>query len=67
MGIAFMCQPAGDILPGSAHVGESPSTPLLFPRLKKFAAANLDVKNLSSVTLLHYTGPKKVKPPPIIK
>ena len=61
--IGSMCQPACEILPGSAHVGESLPTPLLFPRLKKFAAANLDVMNLSSVTLLHYTGPKKVKPP----
>ena len=63
MGIEFMCQPTGEILPGSAHVGASLSTPLLFPRLKKFAAANLNVKNLSSVTLLEYTWPKKVKPP----
>ena len=63
MAIEFMCQPAGDILPGSANVGESPSTPLISPRLKKFAAANMDVKNLSPVTLLHYTGPIKVKPP----
>ena len=54
---------AGEILPGSDHVAESPSTPLIFPRFKKFGAANLDVKNLTSVTLLHYTGPKKVKPP----
>ena len=64
MAIEFMChcQPAGEILPGSDHVAESPSTPLIFPRLKKFAAANVDVKNLSSVSLLHYSGPKKVKP-----
>ena len=63
MAIKFMCQPAGDILPGSANVGESPSTPLIILRPKKFAAANLDVKNLSPVTLLNYTGPKKVKSP----
>ena len=63
MAIKFMCQPADEILPGSANVGESPSTPLIIPRPKKFAAANLDVKNLSPVTLLNYTGPKKVKPP----
>ena len=63
MAIEFMCLPAGEILPGSDHVAESPSTPLIFPRLKKFAAANVDVKNLSSVSLLHYSGPKKFKPP----
>ena len=61
--IDFMCQPTVDILPGSANVGESPSTPLVIPRLQKFAAASLYVKNVSPVTLLHYTGPKKVKPP----
>ena len=65
MAIKFMCQPADEILPGSANVGESPSTPLIIPRPKKFAAANLDVKNLSPVTLLNYTGPKKVKSPPL--
>ena len=63
MAIKFMCQPAGDILPGSANVGESHSTPLIIPRPNKLAAANLDVKNLSPVTLLNYTGPKKVKSP----
>ena len=63
MAIKFMCQPAGEISSGSANVGESPSTPLIIPRPKKFAPANLDVKNLSPVTLLNYTGPKKVKPP----
>ena len=63
MAIQFMCQPAGEILPGSDHVAESPSTPLIFPRLKKFTAANVDVNNLSSGSLLHYSGPKKVKPP----
>ena len=62
MAIEFTCQAAGEILPGSAHVAESPSTPLLFPRLNKFAAANLDVKNLFSVTLLHFTVPKKDQP-----
>ena len=60
--IGSMCQPACEILPGSAHVGEFLPIPLLFPRLKKFAASNLDVKYLFSVTLLHFTGPKKDKP-----
>ena len=37
MVIEFMCQPAGEMLQWSAHVGEIPSTLLIFLRLKKFA------------------------------
>lgn len=62
MATQFICDhhPAGDNIAGPAQ----DSSPVLhIPHLKKFQAVCTSLSNLSSVTLLHYTGPIKINPP----
>ena len=59
-----MCQRAGEILPGSANVGESPSLPWSFPDSRSSPLLTwmwrIYIQLLCGTI---YTGPKKVKPP----
>ena len=63
MALQFLCNPSGDILPESVCSEET--SPLIIPRLQKFVAAKLSLTNISSVTMLHYTGPKWFNPPSV--
>ena len=57
----FMCHPSEDNLTSTSNDENPP--PFIIPQLKKSEARNLTLENSPSVTLLHYTGLKKVNPP----
>ena len=61
LAMEFMCHPYEDNLTSTSNDENPP--PFIIPRLKKSEARNLTLENSSSVTLLHYTGLKKVNSP----